>query len=128
MTARYQGARSPARTRTRPTPALPRVPGRSARTKRTRCAKCRRVVHFELATTKPLKLDAQRALAIRCAYCMQVFCKRCALPHFERENDARLAARVAAHLLRELRATPAFRAMAKLLGALTAPPRARRPR
>lgn len=56
----------------------------------TNCEKCRKRVVYHVARRGP-----GARVAIRCAYCMRVFCLSCAIPHFGVERDDRHAALIA---------------------------------
>jgi hypothetical protein len=67
-------------------------------------------------------------LAIRCSFCLGVFCRKCAAAHFRHENEARLARSIAAELRRLLlpavkKLAPTLRRLDKAMGPVT---RARR--
>ncbi len=68
----------------------------------TTCAnqKCKRRVRFApVPTTVEWSPRSRTPLAIRCAFCLRVYCLRCALKHFGSERDRSLAGVVAQHLV-----------------------------
>ena len=103
----------------------------------TTCAnpKCKRRVRFApVPTTVEWSPRSRTPLAIRCAFCLRVYCLRCSLKHFGSERDRRLAGVVAQHLValftRKIRAiTRTIQGGANVRKRLTArPARSTRPK
>ena len=116
--------------------------------KRPRCCnpRCGKLLRWDLPEGGPMRVrphvgrDAQKLLppgafanlrlrkprdvarlAIRCSFCLGIFCRKCAAPHFRHENESRLARSIAAELRRLLwpavkKLAPALKRLDKAIG------------